>query len=168
MLFFKKKEPQKPPTQDLPRAREELLMGDTNRTYTISDFIIPQKLFGLYGDIDRSLQQIFETGALDAENKTLFDGSIETASTIAQLDLNEQYALQPTRIAKMVAWRERDVKELEHQRERRLAEIEKAKKEYDYYKEKHDSLVNAKKSKKGDNINEKNQSPSAKSPNEKM
>ena len=147
MLFFRKKEQPMPQAQTLPRARGELLMGDENRTYTISDFIIPPKLLGLYAEIDSSLQRIFEKGNLDAANGALFDGSIETASTIAQLDLNEQYALQPTRIAKMVAWRERDVKELEHQRERRLAEIEKAKKEYAFYKEKYDNLVSSKASK---------------------
>jgi len=144
-FFFRKKEKPEPPAQELPRSREELLMGDTNRTWTINDFVIHPKLTGLYDEIDRTLLRIFERGSLDAANGNLFDASIDAASTIAQNDLNEQYDLRPEGILKMVSWRERDVSELRHQLERRRENIEKAQKELEEYRQRYESLNPAKK-----------------------
>ena len=140
MGFFGKKAKSEPPAPELPRAREEMLLGDTNRTWTISDFVIHPKLIGLYEEIDRSLQRIFERGSLDPENGNLFDGSIDAAEAVTLNDLNGQYALRPEGINKMVSWRERDVSELRSKAEKHQNNIDQALEELKRYKTRLDML----------------------------
>ena len=141
MKLFKKREKREPPpVQELPRSRDELLLGDDDRTWTINDFVIHPKLTGLYEEIDRSLQRIFEKGSLDAANGNLFDGSIDAASVIAQNALEQQNDLRPEGIYKMLAWRERDVSELQYQLKIRRDNIARAQNELEHYRERLDSL----------------------------
>ena len=140
LKFFRKKSKPEPPVNELPRAREELLLGDTNRTWTINDFVISYKLTCLYDEIDRSLALIFEKGNLDAANGDLFDGAIDAACVIAQNELNGQYTLRPEGINKMVAWRERDVSDLRCQLEAHKKNIFNAQKNLEKYIQQLDRL----------------------------
>ena len=123
-------------------------MGDINRTYTIRDFIIHPWLFELYDEIELSLKKVFESGGFDSANGPHFDAQVESKGTRAQHDLNGQYSLNMESIRNMIAWRDRDVERLEHDRDRRLEEIEKAKQDYAFYKQKYDNLLSSKKPKK--------------------
>jgi hypothetical protein len=139
MKFFRRMKAE-PPVQELPRTREELLLGDTSLTWTINDFVIHPKLTGLYAEIETSLTRVFERGSFDAANGDHFDGSISAACAIALNDLNSQYSLRPEGINKMVSWRERDVSELRCQLKRRQENVEAAGNELEHYKARLESL----------------------------
>lgn len=140
MSIFRRKAASAPPAQELPRVREELLLGDTSLTWTINDFEVSQKLTALYGEIESSLARIFERGSLDAANGDLFDSAIDAACAIALNGLNSQYALRPEGINKMVSWRERDVSELRCQLARRQENLASAREELAKYQARLDGL----------------------------
>lgn len=112
MWPFKRKSRSEPQTYESPRARDELLLGDNNTNWVIPDFMIHPKLLGLYDEIDSILSDIFSHGSLDANNSKFLDGFINSTMSVALQELNGQNSLTPTRIEKMVAWRERDINEI--------------------------------------------------------
>lgn len=126
MWPFDKKTRKDCESHELPRSRQELLLGDTNKTWTLLDYTIHPTLHLLYNRIQADLQQIFERGKLDSENGSLFDDKIDCSTQIALHDLNSQYALRPEGIEKMVSWRERDLTELWCREERHTQRISEA------------------------------------------
>jgi len=112
MWLFRKKKETRHNASELPRSREELLLGDTSRTWSLNDFSLLPELESLAVDIEDSLKKIFEKGELDGGNGNFFDATIDATAARALSDLNGQYALRPEGINKMVSWRERDISEL--------------------------------------------------------
>lgn len=144
MWPFKKRKTEVPPIQESPKAREDLLLGDNNKTWTINDYVIYPDLDNFCDEMDRSLQELFEKGSLDAENGNFFDDEIDALVTIALYDLNAQQDIRPEGINKMVAWREHDVTELSSKVAKHEANKEKAEAELEAYVARYEQISNKK------------------------
>jgi len=79
----------------------------------VAEYTIDPQLTGLYAEIDRSLESVFENGTIDEYNVNMFDNRIATVKALALRSVEHQYANTPQNIQIAVSKRQADKTRLE-------------------------------------------------------
>ena len=95
---------------------EDYLFGDfllPGIHAVVAEYTIDSKLTGLYAEMDKSLDKIFENGSIDEYNMNMFDNRIASARAHALRSVEHQYADTPQNIQIAVSKRQADKTRLE-------------------------------------------------------